>query len=384
LRFGVLYAALYAAFGVLSPFLPRFLGERGLSAQEIGMLVAIGTMVRLASGPVAGRLADQRGAWRTILAACAAAAGVAAALYLPFDSFRSLLLVSVIQAAALAPLAPLSDAMAVTTSRATGGFEYGWVRGAGSAAFIAGSLLAGMIAGSFGLAAIIWLNASLLGLTAIGVLPLPALTNAQSQGPGGSGIKGLKILLAIPPFRRLLLVGALVLGSHALHDTFAMIRWAEAGIGSVTASVLWSESVAAEVVVFLLIGPALLRWLGPARAAALAATAGALRWTVMAMTADVVGLALVEPLHGLSFALLHLAAMQLIGASVPLRLAATAQAVYGTLAVGASTALLTFASGWLYASLAGASFWVMALLCVLAIPLTTGLTLNLPASHAAP
>jgi MFS transporter, PPP family, 3-phenylpropionic acid transporter len=91
-----------------------------------------------------------------------------------------------------------------------------------------------------------------------------------------------------------------------------------------------------------------------------------------------------EPLHGLSFALLHLAAMQLIGASVPLRLAATAQAVYGTLAVGASTALLTFASGWLYASLAGASFWVMALLCVLAIPLTTGLTLNLPASHAAP
>ena len=94
----------------------------------------------------------------------------------------------------------------------------------------------------------------------------------------------------------------------------------------------------------------------------------------MAMTAEVVGLALVEPLHGLSFALLHLAAMQLIGANVPLRLAATAQAVYGTLAIGASTALLTFASGWLYASLASASFWVMALLCIIAIPLTAGLT----------
>ena len=61
--------------------------------------------------------------------------------------------------------------------------------------------------------------------------------------------------------------------------------------------------------------------------------------------------------------------MRLLG-----RGAATAQAVYGTLAIGASTALITFASGWLYASLAGASFWVMALLCIIAIPLTAGLT----------
>jgi PPP family 3-phenylpropionic acid transporter len=372
--FGVLYATLYAAFGVLSPFLPRLLGERGLSAQEIGTVVAIGTMVRLAAGPMAGRLADQWGAWRSILAACAAAAAVAAVMYLLFGSFWTLLFVSVIQATALAPLAPLSDAMAVTTSQSTGGFEYGWVRGAGSAAFIAGSLAAGMVASSFGLAAIIWLNACLLVLTAVSALPLPLLSNAQPRPPSESRIGSLRVLLAIPPFRRLLLVGALVLGSHALHDTFAMIRWADAGIGPVTASVLWSESVAAEVIVFLLIGPPLLHRLGPARAAALAAMAATLRWIVMAMTADVIGLALVEPLHGLSFALLHLAAMQLIGANVPLRLAATAQAVYGTLAVGASTALLTFVSGWLYASMAGASFWVMAFLCVMTIPLTAGLT----------
>jgi MFS transporter, PPP family, 3-phenylpropionic acid transporter len=336
--------------------------------------VAVGTVVRLVSGPIAGRFADRWGAWRSILGACAATSAVAAVLYLCVDSFWPLLFVNVVQATALAPLAPLSDAMAVTASRTTGGFEYGWVRGAGSAAFIAGALAAGVVGGSFGLAAVIWLNACLLVLTAVSALPLPALSNAQLQPSGESDISSLRILLALSPFRRLLVVGALVLGSHALHDTFAMIRWAEAGIDSVTASVLWSESVAAEVVVFFLIGPALLRRLGPARAAALAATAAALRWVVMAMTAEVVGLALVEPLHGLSFALLHLAAMQLIGANVPLRLAATAQAVYGTLAIGASTALLTFASGWLYASLAGASFWVMALLCIIAIPLTAGLT----------
>jgi PPP family 3-phenylpropionic acid transporter len=33
-------------------------------------------------------------------------------------------------------------------------------------------------------------------------------------------------------FRRVVLVAALVLGSHALHDTFSIIQWTNAGISS--------------------------------------------------------------------------------------------------------------------------------------------------------
>ena len=42
-----------------------------------------------------------------------------------------------------------------------------------------------------------------------------------------------------------------------MHDAFAVIRWRAAGVSPALASVLWSESVAAEVLVFFLIGPAL-------------------------------------------------------------------------------------------------------------------------------
>ena len=51
------------------------------------------------------------------------------------------------------------------------------------------------------------------------------------------------------------------------------------------------------------------------------------------------------PLHGVTFALFRLAAIRLIVAVTPIHLAATAQAVYGTLIVGLAIALLTFASG---------------------------------------
>jgi PPP family 3-phenylpropionic acid transporter len=89
----------------------------------------------------------------------------------------------------------------------------------------------------------------------------------------------------------------------------------------------------------------------------------------MAQTSDLVALALAQPLHGLTFALLHLACMRLIARLVPAGLEGTAQAIYGTLGVGAATALLTLASGALYARIGAHGFWVMAALCALAIPI---------------
>ena len=112
-----------------------------------------------------------------------------------------------------------------------------------------------------------------------------------------------------------------------------------------TASVLWSESVAAEVLVFFVIGPALVTWLTPAGALAVAALAGMLRWAVMAQSAAVLALVLVQPLHGLTFALLHLACMRLLARIVPPGLEGTAQALYGTVGIGAATAGLTLVAG---------------------------------------
>jgi PPP family 3-phenylpropionic acid transporter len=130
--------------------------------------------------------------------------------------------------------------------------------------------------------------------------------------------------------------------------------------------------VAAEVIVFFVIGPPLLARMSPAGVLALAAGAGVLRWVTMALTTDLVVLAMVQPLHGLTFAALHLGCMRLIAAIVPPHLAATAQALYA-LGAGAATALLTLASGRLYAELGAEGFLVMALLCASAAPLALGL-----------
>ena len=70
-----LYAALYAGFGVQSPYLPILLDNRHLSPETIALALAAGTAMRLTAAPAVARLADRFDAPRAILALCSAAAG---------------------------------------------------------------------------------------------------------------------------------------------------------------------------------------------------------------------------------------------------------------------------------------------------------------------
>jgi len=374
-RFVLLYSVLYFSFGAASPFLPSFLETRGITAEELAIIFASGTAIRLIAAPIVARLADGFGALRLLLAVCSVTAAAAALSYLPARGFQSLLFVGLFHAAALAPTTNLADALALVASKDKrgAGFEYGWVRGAGSAAFIVGSIVAGIATSALGLAVICWLQAALLMAVPWTARWLPEASSAAAD-PGKDGSRPPILTLAkSPTFQRVVLVAALILGSHAMHDTFAMIRWQAAGIAPWQTGLLWSVAVAAEVVVFFLIGPRLVGYLTAPGSMALAAVCGAVRWCVTALTADIAAIALIQPLHGITFALLHLACMQVIAQTVPRQLAATAQALYGTVGIGIATASLILLSGWLYAHLGPSAFFCMSLLCLSALPLTVGL-----------
>jgi PPP family 3-phenylpropionic acid transporter len=371
----LLYATMYAAFGVTSPFLPAFVSARGLSAAQLGLVLSAGTAVRLLTAPLAGRTGDVLQGLRLVLVVCTALAAAVTLGYLPAHGWWPLLALSLGHAAALGPVTILADALALGAAApppgsGRRGFEYGWVRGTGSAAFIAGTLLAGQAVSAWGLDVIVWLQALLLGAAAVAASLVPELRHARPAAAARAPAGGVRLLLQLPRFRNLVLVAALILGSHAMHDAFAVIRWRAAGVSPATVSVLWSEAVAAEVLVFFVIGPTLVTRLTPAGALAVAALAGMLRWAVMAQSAEVLALALVQPLHGITFALLHLACMRVLARTVPPGLEGTAQALYGTVGIGAANAVLTLVAGALYARVGAHGFWVMAALCALALPWT--------------
>jgi MFS transporter, PPP family, 3-phenylpropionic acid transporter len=367
----ILYASMYAAFGVASPFWPELLKTKALTSQQIGIVLAAAMAMRLAAGPLVGALADRSRSLRLVLASCAGLAAAMAAAILPAETFSPLLGIALVQAAALAPITSIADALSVNAARPLIGgrpFEYGWIRGSASAAFVAGTLVVGQLITRDDLTPVIWMNASLLLGAAAATALLPAGRSlAQPDRASAPGLAGLQRLLGMAQFRSVIAVSALVYGSHAMHDGFAVIRWSDAGIGAPAISLLWSEAVAAEVIVFFLVGPALLDHVGPRGAAVLAAAAGIMRWSVAGATTSVAWLSTVQPLHGLTFALLHLACMRMMAGLVPSDAAATAQAVYA-FGSGVVTTAITLLSSVLYARYGGASFAAMALLCAIALP----------------
>src|SRR3954470_21362777 len=218
--FILLFAFLYGAFGVHSPFFPSFLSTRGLEPETVGVLLAAGTAIRLVTAPLAGLLADRLGAGRAVLALSLSAAYLAALAYLPAHGFWQLLVVTLVAAIALAPLAPLADALALRAGQGHHAspptFDYGQVRGAGSAAFVMGSLVAGLAIAKTGLASILFLQAGLFALATLFCIRVPQTRWASPESELGTrtysshSAEAIRRLIGIVLYRRIILVAALV------------------------------------------------------------------------------------------------------------------------------------------------------------------------------
>lgn len=360
--FALLFGAQFVGFGAMMPFLPAILAEGGLGLDEVGAVMAVGSLVRLVAAPLSGRLADRVPDMRRLLAVASLLAAASALGYGLAAGLALLLVVQILHGVSAAPIMPLSDALAVGAVR-RGGFDYARVRSVGSITFMLGAILAGFAAEWWGPRAAAWMLAAALLLTAWAALRLPA-TPPRAEAPTGN----LWAPLAEPGFRWVLPIAALIQGSHAVYYAFSTLHWQAAGLSTGFIGLLWALGVLAEIALFVFGRPVVER-LGLRGLVLLAAGAGVLRWSVTAFTTEPAILIGVQLLHGLTFGAMHLAAMRaLVG--LPAGLSGRAQTLLAS-AVSASTGGLMWASGWLYGATGGLAFLAMAALCGLALLLAS-------------
>lgn len=362
-RFALMFAVQFTAIGVMQPFLPVLFAARGATAEAVGILLAAGSLTRLVAGPAGGRLADTLGDPRLVMVGGTAIAALAALGFLWAEGFWPLLLVSLAMALAMAPNLPLGDSMAAQRARREDGFDYGRVRSAGSLSFIAAAGFAGWVTGLAGPASVALLLAGCFAAAAGTVLLLPR-PEPQAARPAAQG--GFAAVFALPAFRRLLPVSALVQGSHALYYGFGALHWQAAGYSPTVIGLLWGGAVLAEFFFFLW-GRGIVDRFGPFGLVLLAAGAGVVRWSLFALEPPLPVLFAANLLHAATFGAMHLAAIRVLGHAIPPALAATAQTLHASLGVGLTMATLTLASGPLYAWAGGQGYWAMAGLSALSV-----------------
>lgn len=357
-RLALFYGATYGTMGTHLPFFTLWLKSVGIDPSWIGIISAVPAVTRFTVLPFVTGAAGKRYALRTLLAVTAIATALGFAVigtqYLPL----AVLLAYAATCCMWTPIVPLTDAYALG-GVARYGLNYGPLRLWGSAAFVVGALVCGLLVDFLAASYLIWVIAAVAALAALASLRLQPLDRPK---PAATAIHGAGTLLRDPGFLAIIVAAALIQGSHAAYYAFASITWQAFGLSGLTIAGLWVLGVLAEIVVFALsprfsLAPALLVMIGGLSAVA--------RWLISAQEPSIAVLSVVQLAHGLTFGLTQVGIMGLLVRHVPGHLMARGQG-YLAACGGIVSGTASVASGVVYAGYGQRVYYVMAAMALIA------------------
>ena len=349
-RLGALYGAYFGFAGIIGPYLPLYFQWRGLTAFEVGVLIALGQAMRVVGPNLWGYLADHAARRTPILRTTAIALLLTFALLLVPGGFTYvfavMLLVNLFQTAQM----PIAEALASASmrGRTDAATRYGRLRVWGSTAFVVVVLVAGPLFDRFGIGISLWLALALAAIL-VGVSWQVPEGRPVEHANDGVSVRGR---LREPRVRWFLLSAGLMIFAHGALYAYLSIYLAQLGYSKTAIGVFWVLSVLLEIAFFATQG----RWfrrfgLYPLLVASF--LVAAVRFMLIAQFASVWWvLAFAQILHAMTFAVHHSASVLTIQRWFPGHAAARGQAVYISAAWGIGGTLGSLMAAYLW-TLAG-------------------------------
>lgn len=334
--------------GVVLPFLGPFLTQRGLGAVAVGLVTAAFSLAKLAYAPALGRWID-RGRWFPGMLSLHMLLSVAAAVVViratdPWVLGLAFLVIGLGYGTVL----PLVEAAVLERPPSRG---YGYVRWWGSAGFIACATLTALALGAGRLDR--FPLALMVSLVVLGLVALTLEGEARPRHSAGAGawFNGtVWVLLVILTLHQV---------AHGPYYGFFSIHLREFEMGTGLIAGLWSLAVLAELIAFVK-GASLQRRFGLRGLLGFALAMTPIRWLLLALPPTLPILVVAQLGHAVTFALAHLAGVQLVQQLVPANARRNAQALYSGLCFGLGIVIGTAAAGPLYATVGGSVSFLVA------------------------
>jgi PPP family 3-phenylpropionic acid transporter len=355
-RVAALYAAMFVAFGIQLPFFPVWLAAKGVDPGMIGVVLAAPILVRIFAITWATRWADRHDALRAAIVFSAVAGVLGYALVGLASGAAAILVAYALASLVFTPLMPLAETYALK-GLAARGRAYGPVRLWGSAAFVAGTFIAGIAVDTVPARDLIWLVVAGYVISAGVALTLQPLT-ARPPAPAAQPLR--RGLARDPAFLAGLAAASLIQSSHAVYYSFSALQWRSEGFDGAAIGALWGLGVVAEIVLFALQGR-LPGAMTPTVLLTIGGLGGALRWLAMALAPAAALLPVLQLLHALSFGATHLGMLGFVVARAAPHQSATAQG-YLAIALATTMAGATVLSGLLFAAFGSLAYAAMALM----------------------
>lgn len=356
-RLGRFFAAYFALVGMLATYLPLYFESIGLSAFQIGLLIATGQGMRVVGPTLWGWIADHTQQRTAVLRLTALGVGLSFSMLFVGPTFAIVFAAMLLMNFFMTAQMPIGEALASARMRGSADAprRYGRLRIWGSGSFVLVVLTLGPLFDRFGMGLALWAGVALAAVLVVVAFRVtdPGL-QTQVQEP-----VSVRRRLDEPRVRWFLLSSALMVFAHGALYTYFSLYLAQLGYSKAAIGAFWVLGVLSEMAFFYTQGGWFARF-GLRALITASFVLAAIRFLMIAELAWLWwALAAAQLLHAFSFAVHHSASILTIQRWFPGQAAARGQALYISVSYGiggtsgsllAATLWSTLGPFWTFAS----------------------------------
>jgi len=360
LKLSSFYLFYFAYLGAFAPFFALYLKAEGMTAVEIGVLMASPQFTRIIAPHLWGWLADRGGHRLRIVRLSGLAGTVVFAAVFWSHSFTALFAVLLGMTFFWSAALPLVEATTLSHLGDELG-RYGRIRVWGSVGFILAVVGVGYLLDRMAPAALLWVILLLM----TGMLVQAMLLQERPVEPHPGDHVPVWHIVRQPAVIAIIVASACLAAAHGPYYTFYTIHLVNHGYTKALAGWLWALGVVCEIGIFVWMSR-LYRAFTLRTILIASALLAALRFVMIGWGAEsVTVLLLAQTLHAASFGSFHAAAIGVIHKLFRGRHQARGQAIYGSLAYGIGGAIGGLASGYAWSGLGPVWTFTLGAACAL-------------------
>lgn len=336
------YFIYFIAMASSSPFLSLYLQGKGISDTEIGILLAIGSVIAIVSQPVLGYINDRSKDPRKLLACSMILSPIVFSGYALFNGFWSLFVVSTLLAV-VQSITPIMDAIAIKAGERKG-FTYGQIRLWGALGFALATVAAGYAYHVIGIQASFLVYGGLSILLIFNTVYLPK--TGQLAEPHEKVFKGIWKVAQRKALLIFILICFLLTITSSVNYSFLPLYYEDLHYPMSLVGLNYTVAALVEVPLFYLSGKAIERF-GVMRIVITGSVLYTVKYVWMAFAPNVAIVITIQILDGMAYALYWSASVNLVSDLAPANRTATAQTLYGAIAGSLSGIFGTTGGGYI-------------------------------------
>lgn len=354
---GIFYFFYFAYVGGFTPYLSLYFDSVGMSAVQIGLLMAVNQSSRMFAPMLWGVLADRRGDRMCIVRLTALAGGIAMFGLFAGNSFLAMFITLAVMSAFTSATMPLAEATTFGHVRGDTG-RYARIRLWGSVGFICSVVGVGYFLDVATLRDWLWLVIAIYAAALVATWQVP---ESAAHRPVREDVSARSILMR-PEVVGLLGACFLMATAHGAYYSFFSVHLVDNGYSKSAVGWLWALGVVCEVAVFWWM-PQLVARIGLYRLLVATFAIAVVRFLLIGwLVQSPIALVSAQVMHAATFGAYHAAAIGLIHRWFQGAHQAKGQALYTALSFGAGGTLGGFASGLAWAAHGAAFTYTLAAL----------------------